>query len=158
MKSCCFTGHRKVKYSELLLKKLNDTIEAMIKKGVTDFYAGGAIGWDTICAEAVLKLRNEKYSHIRLNMVLPCPESEQTAKWSYEQKQKYCEILNAADNMEIVSLIYTRDCMKRRNLRLVELAESCICYYDEGQNASGTGQTVRLAQQKGIQVINLYEA
>ena len=44
--------------------------------------------------------------------------------------------------------------MKRRNERLVELADYCICYCTNPR--SGTGQTVRMAKDKGIDIINLF--
>lgn len=48
--------------------------------------------------------------------------------------------------------------MKARNARLVELASDyCICYWNPKNFRSGTGQTVRMAQKKGIEIINLFE-
>ena len=46
--------------------------------------------------------------------------------------------------------------MKERNQRLVDLADICICYYNENNSRSGTGQTVRMVQKKGIQLINIF--
>ena len=49
--------------------------------------------------------------------------------------------------------------MKIRNARLVELASDyCICYWNPKHYRSGTGQTVRMAQKKGIEVIDLFES
>lgn len=51
---------------------------------------------------------------------------------------------------------YYDGCMKGRNARLVELATvCCICYWNVNDKRSGTGQTVRMAQKKGIEIINL---
>lgn len=50
-------------------------------------------------------------------------------------------------------------CMKERNARLVELAsECCIAYWNANNKRSGTGQTVRMAQKKGLEVINIFES
>ena len=47
--------------------------------------------------------------------------------------------------------------MGRRNARLVEHADTlCICYYDIAHK-SGTAQTVTLAKQKRLKIINLFE-
>ena len=46
--------------------------------------------------------------------------------------------------------------MKERNSRLVNKADICICYLKNKR--TGTGQTVRMAETKGIDVINLYQA
>lgn len=40
MKSVCFTGHRTAEMSGSLEKRLTDTLEILISKGITDFYAG----------------------------------------------------------------------------------------------------------------------
>lgn len=59
--------------------------------------------------------------------------------------------------MEQVSERYYNGCMKARNARLVELAtDYCICYWNPKDFRSGTGQTVHMAQKKGIEVINLF--
>ncbi|MBP3855098.1 MAG: DUF1273 family protein [Ruminiclostridium sp.] len=152
MKNCCFTGHRIIKITPELVQRLRDTIINLIKQGVTDFYDGGAIGFDTIAAETVIGLKDE-YPDIKLHMLLPCPSDEQIKGWNKSQIARYERILNAADRVTMVSKHYTRDCMKQRNERLVELANCCICYCNNSR--SGTGQTVRMALDKGIDVINL---
>lgn len=61
--------------------------------------------------------------------------------------------------MEYVSEHKTMTCMKERNARLVELAsECCIAYWNANNKRSGTGQTVRMAQKKGLEVINIFES
>ncbi|MBQ8780296.1 MAG: DUF1273 family protein [Oscillospiraceae bacterium] len=155
MKKICFTGHRYVKITPKLEARLESTICGLIEKyGAADFYAGGALGWDTLCAQTVLRLRR-KYP-IRLHLVLPCCEADQTARWSAVQKEIFVKIMSAADSVEYVSQSYFDGCMKLRNQRLVEYADGCVCYYNEKKRASGTGQTVCMAQHKNIVVINLF--
>ena len=49
--------------------------------------------------------------------------------------------------------------MKERNQKLVDLADTlCICYWNENDNRSGTGQTVRMAEKKGLIIKNLCKA
>lgn len=156
MKSCCFTGHRALCYTEKLEHSLRETILYLIKEGVTDFYAGGAIGWDTLCAETVIDIRDNGHPDIHLNLILPCKESDQTAKWDSEAKRKFREVLKAADNVQILSENYHRDCMKNRNQRMVDHSDWCVCYFDESKNYGGTAQTIRMAHKKGIKVINLF--
>ena len=119
---------------------------------MTDFYDGGAIGFDMLCAETVIALKGE-YKDIKLHMLLPCPSEEQIKGWNKSQIARYEQIMQAADTVTVVSDHYSRDCMKRRNERLVELADVCICYCTNPR--SGTGQTVRMAREKGIDVTNL---
>ncbi len=156
MKSCCFTGHRALYYTDNLDYRLRETIIYLIKQGVTEFYAGGAIGWDTLCAEMVINIRDNGYPDIHLNLILPCKEKEQTAKWDSEAKRRFRQVYESADNIEILSENYHRDCMKNRNQRMVDLSDWCVCYCDERKSMGGTAQTVRMAQKKGIKIINLY--
>lgn len=155
MKSVCFTGHRNLSFSSELKTRLEKEIRALAEQGANDFYCGGAVGWDTYCAKTVLKVRKDM-PQIRLNLILPCNEAQQTLKWSDREKNEYKEILAQADNAEITSQNYSKDCMKIRNQRLVDLSDVCICYYNKNKYISGTGQTVRMAEKKGIKVINMF--
>ena len=157
MKSCFFTGHRNAPSDSLLIIKTGTLIIDLITKcGVTDFYAGGAVGWDMICEKIILDLK-EKYPKIKLHLVLPCPPEIQTTKWNSKQIEEYNRILNSADDVEIVSEKYETDCMKKRNARLVKYGDICICYYNEKDSRSGTGQTVRMAQKAGKPIANMYD-
>ncbi len=155
MFSCCFTGHRTIENREELQKRLLTVLEMLIKNGAADFYAGGAIGFDTLAADAVLRLR-KKYPHIRLHLVLPCRRDEQTKYWTAAQRAEYDRIFSLADTAEYMSDAYSPDCMKKRNARLVKLADCCVCCYDKRKTAGGTVQTLRMAAKKGIKIINLF--
>ena len=159
-KSVCFTGHRTIaEDKETLSARLYALLERFVtEQKVTDFYTGGAVGWDALAALTVLKLR-ENYTEVKLHLVLPCPFEEQSTKWNEAQKTEYLHIFGLADSAEQVSDRYYNGCMKARNARLVELASDyCICYWNPKHYRSGTGQTVRMAQKKGIEVINLFES
>ena len=158
-KSVCFTGHRTIAEDK---EKLSARLYALLERLVTeqkimDFYTGGALGWDALAALTVLKLR-ESYPEVKLRLELPCPFEEQSAKWNEAQKAEYQHILGLADSVEQASERYYNGCMKARNARLVELAtDYCICYWNPKHFRSGTGQTVRMAQKKGIEIINMLD-
>ncbi len=57
MKSACFTGHRYANISKELKNRLSIEIEQLIRNGVTEFYAGGALGFDTIAEKTVIALK-----------------------------------------------------------------------------------------------------
>lgn len=157
MKKVFFTGHRQYPPSEDNMIILAVILTKLVSDGVTDFYAGGALGWDMICEYAVLKMR-AAYPDVKLHLVLPCPPEEQTEFWLAEQKEEYQKILEAADSVEIVSKHYGKNCMKKRNERLVELGDICVCYCNEKRKRSGTRQTVRIAKKQGKKIINIYRA
>ncbi len=152
-KSVCFTGHRNIKETAELKKALIKQLVKLIDEGATDFYAGRAVGWDLLCESAVIELR-ERFPHIQLHLILPCPAEEQTEKWSESDKAEFRRLLLAADTVEICSEHYFDGCMKLRNQRLADLADVCVCYYS-GKQRSGTGQTVRMAERQGKIITNL---
>ncbi|MCH5324073.1 MAG: DUF1273 family protein [Eubacterium sp.] len=159
MKNVCFTGHRTLRGdNEFQIRRLLDeVVTELIRKGAVNFYCGGAMGWDTICANLILYHKKRRAPHIRLHMILPCPPEQQTLKWQDADRRLYYMILENADDAEIVSDSYTDDCMKKRNARLVANADCCVCYYDGSTVRSGTAQTVRMAREKGIDVVNIYD-
>ena len=116
------------------------------------FGAGGALGFDTIAAFAVLKLK-ECYPDIRLILVLPC--FSQTRGWSQEDIEIYDDIKQKADKVVYTSQEYTRGCMHKRNRHLVDNSSACISYLTE--NKGGTFYTVNYAKSKGVEVINIAE-
>lgn len=154
MKSICFTGHRNIKVTDELKNRLYSQLEMLIQGGAEIFIAGGAKGFDLLCEETVITLK-KKYPHIKLHIILPCPEAEQTEDWTETEKEQYRRILLSADYTEICSEHKTKGCMKKRNARLVELADVCVCYYNTRRIRTGTGQTVRMAKEKEIKIINL---
>ena len=155
-KSVCFTGHRNVKETSELKNALIKQLVKLIDEGATDFYAGGAVGWDMLCERAVIELR-ERFPHIKLHLILPCSTEEQTAKWNESDKAEFKRLLLASDTVEICSEPYFDGCMKLRNQRLVDLSDVCVCYYN-GKQRSGTGQTVRMAERQGKAIVNLVDA
>lgn len=159
MKSACFTGHRDLTGDiSQLEEQLYNVLERAVKNAeITEFYSGAAIGFDEICSKTILKLR-AKYPQIRLHLILPCPPQEQSAKWNKAQRSEYMKILAAADTVEQTSQYYYSGCMKKRNARLVELSDCCFCFLNTSKSHSGTAQTVRMALNKKIMVINFFKA
>lgn len=113
MLSICFTGHRDISENkEVLSQHLYRRLENAVKYGITDFYTGGAIGWDTLAALTVISLRR-RYPHIKLHLVLPCPPEEQSRGWSEQERSLLYETIKAAYTVEQVCSYYSYDCMKK---------------------------------------------
>lgn len=152
-KACCFTGHRKINYEEAL--RLADILpfelEQLATIGYDTFYAGGAIGFDTLAAQAVLKLR-ESRPNIMLRLLLPCQSQEE--KWSLHQKREYYRIIEEADTIEYLAQTCSSYAMRKRNKALVDNSDYCLCYLDHER--SGTAYTVKYAEQKGLTAKNLH--
>ena len=86
--ACCFTGHRNIpqRKSGQIQERLRNEIVTAIQNGYTFFYAGGAIGFDTMAAQAVLELKAQ-YPYIKLILVLPCVN--QTDGWEQSDIDEY---------------------------------------------------------------------
>ena len=59
-RTCCFTGHRNIAPEQqgMVAKRLYHVIEQLVRSGYCYFGAGGALGFDTMAARCVLKLRS----------------------------------------------------------------------------------------------------
>ena len=151
--SCCFSGHRSVPY------ELGNQLTQRIKGGInylhdnmsiTTYYTGGALGFDSLAAEAVIDQRKD-HPDIRLVLVTPC--RDQAERWSAEQKARYERIKNAADDVIYLAEHYYRGCMHQRNRYMVDHSRACICFLTE--QTGGTAYPVRYARERGLQIFNI---
>ena len=149
---CCFSGHRDIppEAREKLAALLDKYIEKMTDCGRRDFLCGGALGFDTMAARAVLRAK-ERCEGVRLALAIPYEGMEK--RWSQRDRQEFEAILEQADSVHYIARDYDRDCMLRRDRYMVEHSEVCICYMT--RNTGGTAYTVAHALKKGIEVINL---
>ena len=151
-KTACFTGHRTLPDENLpeIAERLENALIALIEQGYRYFGAGGALGFDTLAAQAVLRLR-ERHPQIRLILVLPC--LNQTRGWLQENIDTYEEIKRCADKVTYTSEHYFRGCMQKRNRHLVDNSSVCICYLTKP--TGGTAYTVDYARRRGLRIINI---
>lgn len=151
-KTCCFTGHRDIPFLKLhsIKKRLEKAVEQSIKEGYCYFGAGGALGFDTLAANAVLQLK-EKYPSIKLILVLPC--RSQTRGWKQSDIDEYERIKSEADKVVYTSEEYYSGCMHKRNRHLVDNSSKCICYLT--QSSGGTAYTVNYAKDNGLKIVNV---
>jgi uncharacterized phage-like protein YoqJ len=153
-KICCFTGHRKIDFD--MMKTLPDildkVLESLIWQGVTVFRAGGAIGFDTVAALAVIE-KKSAHPEITLELELPC--KDQTDGWNASDKRAYEYVLSKADKISYAFEKYRRGCIHERNRRLVNDAQFCVafCSSDKG----GSAYTLNYAKENGLTVINVYD-
>ena len=155
-KNCtaCFTGHREIPSNELstVSERLKRVLVDCIANGYRRFFAGGALGFDTLASQTVLGLK-EEYPEIELHLALPCPD--QSKSWGAVDIAEYERIKSAADSVVYVSDHYFRGCMQKRNRYLVDQSSICICYLTK--QSGGTAYTVSYAEKKALRVINTAE-
>ena len=151
-KVCSFTGHRQIKSNHIaaLPSLIARAIEFAYSEGCRIFMAGGAIGFDTVAAREVIRFRMT-HPDVRLHLALPC--IAQDIKWNHYQRSAYEYTLREANEVIYISEEYVQGCMAKRNQYLADSADILIAYVS-GLN-SGAGQTVRMANKRGIRVYNL---
>ncbi len=151
-KACCFAGHRIIKSCDKMSvsKNLDYAVKNLYSNGIRSFISGGAIGFDTEAALAVINARREM-PDIRLIMALPCPDQDRY--WTAGQKAIYRQILEDADEIIYVSDRYDSECMHRRNRFMVDNSSLVLAYIIH--IGSGTAYTVKYAIKNDCEVINI---
>lgn len=158
----CFSGHRQEKLPSLPLQRILQSmllteIRSAIQDGAVRFYSGLATGIDLIAAETVLAER-QMQPHIRLIGVKPFPDQNESLSGALYARCQAVEA--AADEIVCVSPHYHRGCYRLRNQYMIDRSERLIAVVSDMQ--SGTGQTIRMAQKRGISLriidINQLEA
>lgn len=85
--TCCCTGHRDIPYGlETPLKSvLKEQVGLLLSKGVIYYGVGGAVGFDTLAAEALFELRTE---YPQIKVILVYPFSGFDSRWQKEQRDR----------------------------------------------------------------------
>lgn len=150
-KSCCFTGHRKIPSENRkdIFIQLKHHISILAENGVTRFIAGGALGFDTLAAMAVIELRKSTYPEIELILALPC--RDQKKFWQKSDKTEYDRVVANATEVIYLGEEYTRYCMHVRNKYMVDNSLYCIAYLTK--ETGGTASTVNYAKKKDKNII-----
>ncbi len=134
--TCFFSGHRCLPEDPRLLPALEDAIRRA--SGARRFLCGGALGFDTLTAQTLLRLR--KQQNLRLCLVLPCRGQERA--WPQADQETYWEILRQADEWEFLQGDYTPGCMLRRNRVMASRSGRGLFLWD-GRKSGGTAYTLR---------------
>ncbi len=136
--TCFFSGHRRLPEDPRLLPALEDAIRRASGAGYRRFLCGGALGFDTLAAQTLLRLREQE--NLRLCLVLPCRGQERA--WPQADQETYWEILRQADEWEFLQGDYTPGCMLRRNRVMASRSGRGLFLWD-GRKSGGTAYTLR---------------
>ena len=146
------TGHRRLPSDGgALRRRLDARIGALCREGVTEFLSGGALGFDLLAAEAVLRAREQ----LPVQLLCAVPFDQQADHYTPDWKRRFNHCLLAADQVFALSRRYYNGCYAARNRFMVDASSLLICYFD-GQSG-GTAQTVHMAGQSGLEIVNLAE-
>lgn len=158
--TCCFSGHRSYKLPWgvnedsprciMLKDKLKAVIEAVYSSGIRHFICGMAEGCDLIFCEAVISLR-EYRPDVTIEAAIPC--ETQCKNWSEQTRNKYYRLVSQCDTETLVQATYTRDCMNKRNIYMVDHSSVLIAVFNG--TLGGTMQTINYAKRQQLEIITI---
>ncbi|MBU5626040.1 DUF1273 domain-containing protein [Oscillibacter sp. MSJ-2] len=146
--TCCFTGHRDIPRDQF--KTITVRTELTIRKliivsGVQYFGVGGALGFDTLAAQILFRLRETDFPYIKVILVYPFEDF--TSRWTDDQKDTYARMLSKYDKCVCISPVSSKEAYLARDRRLVDESSHCVAYCT--RNTGGTAYTLRYAANKG---------
>lgn len=152
-KAMAITGHRPDKlngYNKLdnkkLLWELHRTFEIAISEGYVNFYNGLALGVDQWSALTLIKLRDEKYQHIKIHSCIPC--NGHPDKWQKPDRDIWNKIVCESNFVHnVYNGEYTPFCMQKRNEFMVNRCYTLLAVYN-GDESGGTFNCVEYAKKK----------
>lgn len=162
-KTCFFAGHRPYKFAclpeeeQTFIENLKNNIDIAIRdrlnEGYDTFLCGGSIGFDIMCAEAVVELKKD-FPSIRLGCMLPFENHhvEFPADW----QKRFLQILEVCDFIDYVSPVRVTGCYYDRNQNMIKNSSHMITYFDG--RGGGTARVVASAQSNKLKITNLFEA
>ena len=161
IKSACFAGHRasKMPYNEMskeheiLENILKEEIIKLIRDGVSEFYAGGQKGIDTLAALLVLNIEEEFGTTANLNLVLPYENMQ--SGFSLLQMDNIERIKQKANAIIILNDEYTTSCYRERNKYMIDKSDYLIAVCMEKSSRSGTKMTINMAKKIGLEIIKI---
>ncbi len=150
--TCCFTGHRKLPKNRLSIIQglVAEQLLCAYRDGYRRFVCGGALGFDTLCAIEVLRLR-KRFEDISLILVYPC--LGQDARWKEADREIYRKIYDECDECYCMRREYTPSCMHERNRAMVDESSLVIAYLENDR--SGTAYTYNYAKENGVKTVNI---
>lgn len=163
-KTACFSGYRPEKFPYpldsdnqkymALCRRISRAVELAVDHGYGTFLCGMARGFDLVAGEQVLELKEKRigFDRVKLIAVLPYQHHNFSGCVWGDIHQR---ILSRAHETVTLSPNYYSRAFHDRNKYMVERSGRIICYYD-GQSG-GTAHTVGLAEDKGLEIVNLFE-
>ena len=165
---CCFFGHRKIRSTEELKRRLYEVVEDLIVNKKTDtFLFGSNSEFDDLCHSIVSDCK-KKHSHIkRIYVRAAFPDIDKAYEAHLLERYEgtyFLEKIRGAGKASYVE----------RNQELINRSAFCVVYYDENylpprrkiakrnlseyQPKSGTAVAYAYATKKNRTIINLFQS
>ena len=152
-RTCCFTGHRNIAMCDVpyVLQRTTEYVHMLIDRGIIYLGVDGALGFDSLAAEMLFKIRDTEYP--RMKVILVYPFDGYTNRWNDKQKEKHRIRLPLYDKVVCVFERCNKDAYLERNRYLADHSGYCVCYCN--RSWGGTAYTVRYAKQRNLEVYNI---
>ncbi len=95
----------------------------------------------------------ELFAALPVQLLCAVPFDGQADRFPLEWKRRFNRCLLAADKVYALSRSYHAGCFAARNRFMVDASSRLICYYDG--RSGGTAQTVHMAEQSRLKIVNL---
>ena len=150
-RTCCFTGHRDIPADRLqmVMTGTEAKVRELISQGYR--YFGGAVGYDTIVAELLFRLREREYPEIKIILVYPFDGF--ISRWSDSQQATYARLLPMYDKRVCVCKSASKEAYLARDRHLIDCSSICVAYCT--RQTGGTAYTIRYAAARGVPVFNV---
>ena len=132
---------------------LEAAVRQAVEDGFTTFITGMARGVDIWAGQAVLKLRAQNPA---IKLVAASPYRGFEERWSDSWKSQYSFLLEWADAVRYTCPAYSKASFQKRNEWMEDRSSRVIAFYNG--ESGGTRNTIRYAESKGVQVINLLQS
>ena len=136
MKRACFSGHSKHEYNKMTREALKQTIDLLIKLGVTEFMVGNYGNFDRLCA-SVLKEMKKEFPQMKILLTVPYVTESVKKKADEFDEVVIPELpMSTPRNLKIIKC----------NEHMVDVSDALVSYvkYDWG----GAARTLDYAQRK----------
>lgn len=148
-KTCAFTGHRNLNFTDYDPELLDRVVLNLIKNGCERFLCGMAKGFDLDAAQTVIKYK--KQYGVKLIACVPC--AGQADKFPVKVRKLYGSIIKECDEVEILSDCYYNGCMLSRNRYMIDNCDVLVSFLRK--KSGGTYYTVNYAKQKDKKIIEI---
>lgn len=165
-KSLCFSGHRPEGFHSLAVNGftdndvvmciqsgLYDLIYESIRDGYVNFICGMAPGVDFWAAKLVLEVSQRDFPGVEVRLIAALPFPGFTPAKTEPGISQFARVMQSAYSVATISSHYHRLCFALRNQFMVDHSERLIAAVVNYR--SGTGQTIRLARERGVEVVLL---
>lgn len=146
------TGHRPNKlnndydFKSPLMKWIKAEIIKVLEEEKPHYgISGMALGIDTLFSLTCLEL------NVPLIAAIPCRGQEKL--WTNKSQRLYNEILDKAHVVNVLSPMYTKECMQKRNEWMVDKSTKVLAVWDG--SSGGTGNCVKYAESLNKAIIRI---